>query len=356
MEVAGLTKEKIFEIVIHTIRHGGGWFRSPFLFAYGDNASVSLERYVGFVIMPLTFMTEVFYVNYGILTPRLLFRKRLGRLHSGQSAADRGGPAHTAYLARDVPPLYRDRTAAREPGRSAARLLFIAWNAMLMALTVGLAVAIRMTGNWYRIEAEKQQIEKERTQAELKNLKSQLNPHFLFNTLNNIYALIPIDRTKAQFAVHSLSHMLRYVLCENDRKHHIPLEKEIQFVRNYVELMELRPLPDQRGNDRRYCPNRRTGYTIAPLLFITLVENAFKHGVSPSQPSFVHISIRMVKEGTLVCTIENSDFPKTDADRSGSGIGLQNLRKRLNLLYPNRHILRTENLNGSFVAQLIIDL
>ena len=85
-------------------------------------------------------------------------------------------------------------------------------------------------------------------------------------------------------------------------------------------------------------------------------ENAFKHGVSPSQPSFVHISIRMVKEGTLVCTIENSDFPKTDADRNGSGIGLQNLRKRLNLLYPNRHILRTENLNGSFVAQLIIDL
>ena len=77
MEVAGLTKEKIFEIVIHTIAWGL-LFCSPFLFAYGDNASVSLERYVGFVIMPLTFMT-VFYVNYGILTPRLLFRKRLGR-------------------------------------------------------------------------------------------------------------------------------------------------------------------------------------------------------------------------------------------------------------------------------------
>ena len=351
MEVAGLTKEKIFEIVIHTIAWGL-LFSSPFLFAYGDNASVSLERYVGFVIMPLTFMT-VFYVNYGILTPRLLFRKRLGRFILANLLLI-AAVLLIQHIWHEMCRLYIETEPPRENrGDPPPVYFFIAWNAMLMALTVGLAVAIRMTGNWYRIEAEKQQIEKERTQAELKNLKSQLNPHFLFNTLNNIYALIPIDRTKAQFAVHSLSHMLRYVLYENNQNY-IPLEKEIQFVRNYVELMELR-LPD-RVETTVDLPEQADGYTIAPLLFITLVENAFKHGVSPSQPSFVHISIRMVKEGTLVCTIENSDFPKTDADRSGSGIGLQNLRKRLNLLYPNRHILRTENLNGSFVAQLIIDL
>ena len=351
MEVAGLTKEKIFEIVIHTIAWGL-LFCPPFLFAYGDNASVSLERYVGFVIMPLTFMT-VFYVNYGILTPRLLFRKRLGRFILANLLLI-AAVLLIQHIWHEMCRLYIETEPPRENrGDPPPVYFFIAWNAMLMALTVGLAVAIRMTGNWYRIEAEKQQIEKERTQAELKNLKSQLNPHFLFNTLNNIYALIPIDRTKAQFAVHSLSHMLRYVLYENNQNY-IPLEKEIQFVRNYVELMELR-LPD-RVETTVDLPEQADGYTIAPLLFITLVENAFKHGVSPSQPSFVHISIRMVKEGTLVCTIENSDFPKTDADRSGSGIGLQNLRKRLNLLYPNRHILRTENLNGSFVAQLIIDL
>ena len=351
MEVAGLTKEKIFGIVIHTIAWGL-LFCSPFLFAYGDNAPVSLERYVGFVIMPLTFMT-VFYVNYGILTPRLLFRKRLGRFILANLLLI-AAVLLIQHIWHEMCRLYIETEPPRENrGDPPPVYFFIAWNAMLMALTVGLAVAIRMTGNWYRIEAEKQQIEKERTQAELKNLKSQLNPHFLFNTLNNIYALIPIDRTKAQFAVHSLSHMLRYVLYENNQNY-IPLEKEIQFVRNYVELMELR-LPD-RVETTVDLPEQADGYTIAPLLFITLVENAFKHGVSPSQPSFVHISIRMVKEGTLVCTIENSDFPKTDADRSGSGIGLQNLRKRLNLLYPNRHILRTENLNGSFVAQLIIDL
>jgi len=227
---------------------------------------------------------------------------------------------------------------------------FIAWNAMLMALTVGLAVAIRMTGNWYRIEVEKQQIEKERTQAELKNLKSQLNPHFLFNTLNNIYALIPIDRTKAQFAVHSLSHMLRYVLYENNQNY-IPLEKEIQFVRNYVELMELR-LPDRVGTTVD-LPEQADGYTIAPLLFITLVENAFKHGVSPSQPSFVHISIRMVKEGTLVCTIENSDFPKTDADRSGSGIGLSVSRQIMRM--HNGSIMLKHSLAGKTTFMLLFN-
>jgi len=267
MEVAGLTKEKIFGIVIHTIAWGL-LFCSPFLFAYGDNASVSLERYVGFVIMPLTFMT-VFYVNYGILTPRLLFRKRLGRFILANLLLI-AAVLFIQHIWHEMCRLYIETEPPRENrGDPPPVYFFIAWNAMLMALTVGLAVAIRMTGNWYRIEAEKQQIEKERTQAELKNLKSQLNPHFLFNTLNNIYALIPIDRTKAQFAVHSLSHMLRYVLYENNQNY-IPLEKEIQFVRNYVELMELR-LPD-RVETTVDLPEQADGYTIAPLLFITLLD------------------------------------------------------------------------------------
>ena len=173
MEVAGLTKEKIFGIVIHTIAWGL-LFCSPFLFAYGDNASVSLERYVGFVIMPLTFMT-VFYVNYGILTPRLLFRKRLGRFILANLLLI-AAVLLIQHIWHEMCRLYIETEPPRENrGDPPPVYFFIAWNAMLMALTVGLAVAIRMTGNWYRIEAEKQQIEKERTQAELKNLKSQLN-------------------------------------------------------------------------------------------------------------------------------------------------------------------------------------
>ena len=232
-------------------------------------------------------------------------------------------------------------------------LAFFIWNSLLMALTAGLSVAIKMTGNWYRTEAEKQQIEKERTEAELKNLKNQLNPHFLFNALNNIYALVQVNPAQAQDAVHSLSHLLRYVLYDNNQNL-ISLDKEFAFMKNYIELMSLR-LSD-RVRMRIDIPDDGQGLCVAPLLFITLIENAFKHGVHPSEESFVNISLRIAGTDTLACTIENSYFPKRDDDRSGSGIGLENLRKRLNLIYPNRHILRTERLGDAFVSQLIINL
>ena len=333
--------------------HIAAWailFGLPFFFTGRESQTVTVLSYVRSMIVPLSFML-VFYANYFVLIDHFLFAKRPWKflLCNVVLIAASMGAVHLMFELLPHPEWEHPR-----PEREWQETVgFFMVNAMLYMLVAGLSVAIKMTGSWYEMESSRRELEKSRAEAELQNLKSQLNPHFLFNTLNNIYALIPIDRTKAQFAVHSLSHMLRYVLYENNQNY-IPLEKEIQFVRNYVELMELR-LPDcvETTVD---LPEQADGYTIAPLLFITLVENAFKHGVSPSQPSFVHISIRMVKEGTLVCTIENSDFPKTDADRNGSGIGLQNLRKRLNLLYPNRHILRTENLNGSFVAQLIIDL
>ena len=144
MEVAGLTKEKIFEIVIHTIAWGL-LFCSPFLFAYGDNASVSLERYVGFVIMPLTFMT-VFYVNYGILTPRLLFRKRLGRFILANLLLI-AAVLLIQHIWHEMCRLYIETEPPHENrGDPPPVYFFIAWNAMLMALTVGLAVAIRATG------------------------------------------------------------------------------------------------------------------------------------------------------------------------------------------------------------------
>ena len=185
-------------------------------------------------------------------------------------------------------------------------------------------------------------------------LKQQVNPHFLFNTLNNIYALIQLNPPQAQYAVHSLSHLLRYVLYDNNQNL-ISLDKEFAFMKNYIELMSLRLSSDQVKLNID-IPDDGRGYMVAPLLFITLIENAFKHGVSPSEKSFVSIAFRITEADTLVCTIENSYFPKDDHDRSGSGIGLDNLRKRLNLIYPNRHILRTERLGDRYMSQLIINL
>jgi len=176
-------------------------------------------------------------------------------------------------------------------------------------------------------------LEKQRTEAELQNLKNQLNPHFLFNTLNNIYSLIAINGEQAQGAVHELSRLLRYMLYDSAQPL-VPLGKDIDFVRNYVELMRIR-MPEH-VDLKTDIQIEQPEALIAPLLFIAPIENAFKHGISSSQPSFIHITITATDK-EIKCVIRNSCFPKDKKDQSGSGIGLDNLKKRLNLLYADTY-------------------
>lgn len=336
--------------LIHVI----GWgilFGLPLLVSPRDGNPMTWNRYLGYIFVPTAFMI-VFYVNYFLLIDRLLFRRRWlvflgvnllligtvsGLLHLWQGY-------YFSHLAQITKPLR---------GPKPDMVMFILRDATMMMLTGALSVAIKTTSGWYRTQQEKAEMAKERTEAELRNLKSQLNPHFLFNTLNNIYSLIAIDRDRAQWAVHSLSRLLRYVLYDND-ENKVPLEQEIAFIRSYIELMKLRLA----GNVtvEVSLPDDCRGVRIAPLLFITLIENAFKHGVSTEKPSFVRIRISLREDDIVICTIENSCFPKSDDDRSGSGIGMQNLLRRLNLLYPQAHSLRQQQIGGTFLTQLIVNL
>ena len=160
-----------------------------------------------------------------------------------------------------------------------------------------------------------QAAEKSRMEAELKNLRNQLNPHFLLNTLNNIYALIAFDTDKAQEAVQELSRLLRHVLYDN-QQNFVPLNKEMDFIRNYIGLMRIR-LSDQVKVETTFDVHPDSRTPIAPLIFISLIENAFKHGISPTEPSY--ISIRFAEdEHTISCEIENTNHPKTQADKSGA--------------------------------------
>ena len=188
--------------------------------------------------------------------------------------------------------------------------------------------------------------------AELQNLKSQLNPHFLFNTLNNIYSLIQLDPDRAQQTVHDLSRLLRYVLYDSSRPT-VPLKAEMDFLGNYIELMRIR-LPRHVRLDVS-LPENPSHTLVAPLLFISLVENAFKHGVSNDRPSFIDIDIRE-EEGVLACRIENSFFPKSGADRSGSGIGLANLCRRLEMIYPGRYEMKYGQHGDTYETLLRINL
>ena len=169
--------------------------------------------------------------------------------------------------------------------------------------------------------------------AELKYLQAQINPHFLFNTLNNISSLTQIDADAAQDAIAQLSDLLRYAMYETN-KPQVAIQGEVEFMRNYISLMELRCNDKTEVNAQFSIPNPQQ--EIAPLIFISLIENAFKHGVSSNRHSRIDITLQQ-EDDTLVFTCDNTNYPKDDADRSGSGIGIENTRRRLDLMYANRY-------------------
>ena len=227
---------------------------------------------------------------------------------------------------------------------------FISRNVIIYLGVIGLAVAVRMTERWYRDEKKRDEMEKAATEAELVALKSQVNPHFLFNTLNNIYSLIQIDQDKAQEAVHDLSGMLRYVLYDSE-KPSVPLSKETGFLKDYIKLMSMRCSSNVTLDVS--LPETDSDKQVAPLLFIPLVENAFKHGISTSEPSSIKIELK--EEGEYVSfLVENTSFPKNDSDRSGSGIGVKNLQRRLDMLYPGQHSFEYGETQGFYRSFLKI--
>lgn len=203
----------------------------------------------------------------------------------------------------------------------------------LIIITI-IATMIRLSEEWRKSETSRKEAEKALAEAELQNLRSQLNPHFLLNTLNNIYALIAFDTDKAQESVQELSKLLRHVLYEN-KDQFTTLSKEMEFIQSYIELMRIR-LSRNVTVETEYDLDPNSQTPIAPLIFISLVENAFKHGISPTEPSFIKIRFSEV-QGTVRCLIQNSNHRKVGYDKSGSGIGLEQVQKRLDLSYPNKY-------------------
>ena len=204
---------------------------------------------------------------------------------------------------------------------------------MLVTGSAAMALALR---NALRNKILREQFQEEKrrhVEDELTWLKNQINPHFLFNTLNNISALINLDPGRAQESISRLSDLLRYAMYETS-KPFVPLNREVDFIKDYISLMKLR------------CNNKtiiKTNFEvesnslqIPPLLLISLVENAFKHGVSSNQLSEITILMEE-KEGILKFECVNSNHAKDSSDNSGSGIGLANMKRRLELLYPEKH-------------------
>lgn len=197
---------------------------------------------------------------------------------------------------------------------------------LLCLMAIGVALSIRYMMR--RSERKRKEVE-----AELAWLKNQINPHFLFNTLNNISSLAQIDGEETQEAIMQLSDLLRYAMYETN-KPKVRLDGEVEFMRNYIDLMKLRCNEMTTVNAQFIIHNAQ--FEVAPLLFISLVENAFKHGMNSNAPAMIDIRLEQ-QDDMLVFNCDNTNNPKPTKDRSGSGIGLENTRRRLDLLYPGRY-------------------
>lgn len=223
-------------------------------------------------------------------------------------------------------------------------------------LVVLLSTVLRVLTDWWRYQREKQTLQTQTIQSELRFLKSQINPHFLFNTLNNLYALTLKKSDKAPEIVLKLSEIMRYMLYECNEKQ-VLLSKEIQYIHNYLDLERLR---QPKGADIQFTTEGFiSDQMIAPLLFVPFLENSFKHGLNHHVQGggYVHLHLR-VHGDDLEFVAENSKaekLPRQEHPRSG-GIGLVNVRQRLHILYPEKHTLTVEDEPHRYKATLLLQL
>lgn len=229
------------------------------------------------------------------------------------------------------------------------------WLFLLTFLVVSVSTIFKIVSDWARHQRERKELQTESMQSELRFLRSQINPHFLFNTLNNLYALTLKKSDKAPEIVLKLSEMMRYMLYECNEKR-VFLSKEVNYIRNYLDLESLR---QGRNMDISFEVNGNvSNQKIAPLMFIPFLENSFKHGASNHlSDGFVHIKLE-IEENKVYLFIENSkpEIPVRHSGKRSGGIGLVNVKRRLKLLYPEQYKLRIEEQPGSYRVNLMLGL
>lgn len=214
---------------------------------------------------------------------------------------------------------------------------------------VSAGAAFKLMWDYRKLQQRFAETAREKAEAELNFLKSQINPHFLFNSLNTVYFLIDKHNNDARKALHQFSDMLRYQLYEMNGEW-VPIEKELKYLRDYFELQRLRK---ETGYTLEFEEGAGLqGFSVAPLLLIPFIENAFKH-VSHFKEQNNYIKVRLEKKGNhFVFQVVNSTQPQTLIHEGG--IGLQNVKRRLELLYPDKHELLIHEGNDRFDAKLIL--
>jgi len=366
-----LQSEKKIRFILHLV----GWiilFVIPAYLLYVDSSHdlfFLIQAYI-----QILFYAILFYLNYLILAPRLFFRKR--RLAYFLSAIfvilattvlmevtntfmPRNKPLDLRFeLPRSFfrpddrpPPPMRPPGLEQlpRPSKNWPTYNFMMTCFLISGFGLGLSFYDRLTQN----EKKREVVEKERLNSELAFLKNQINPHFFFNTLNNIYSLVQTNVKEGQKAILQLSKLMRYLLYETEKGDN-PVIQEIEFMQSYIELIKLR-LSNKVSLNITF-PDQDPDISIPPLLFLPFIENAFKHGISYRKPSYINILLKVNPEEIYFECINSTGTQGEEPVSAGTGIGLDNVRKRLNLLYPKNHSLQIISTETSFTIVLVINL
>ena len=344
-------------ILLHVLT----WILFAFILLFYQPLSWSIEVPFQFWIKQvciLVILVGVFYINSTILVPRLLLKnKNIAYIIVLIAIISLVGPfVKWIDEALQLPDLMEKaffKNGFPGPPKRGGRLdMFLI---MMISLIIGISTSITLIQTWQGDQQNREALEKDKIGSELSFLKAQINPHFFFNTLNNIYALTHIDVEKSRNALHKLSRMMRYLLYDT-QSGSTPLSKEIDFIVDYLDLMKIR-LNDLTTVEFE-APTLTQDFSIAPMLFLPYIENAFKHGVSTLKPSVIKIALE-IQGDDLHLNVRNSIFNQdgVTADEYG-GIGLSNTKRRLDILYPGRHSFsaQTQPDTNEYIVDLTINL
>ena len=299
----------------------------------------TLFRFTPFYICIISF----YYINAALLMPFLFFKEKYLTYTVSIALA----MLLTIFIIQSIPFNPDPNLQKFGPPKRMLTTFIVFYFVIVFLLSSG----IRITQQWMKAEKSRKEIETEKLNTELSFLKAQINPHFLFNTLNNIYSLAQAKSDLAGEAIIKLSSLMRYALQET-KNDMVPLDQDLSEIREYIDLQSLRL--GHKNTVHVQFDVAPSEYTIAPLILLPFIENAFKYGVSNHVDS--EIKIRVSRKGdTLQFTCVNPNNSDAELEKS-SGIGIENSKRRLNIIYPGKHDLQIRSEGKTFEVDLRITL
>lgn len=342
-----INKKKTFRILQHVLFWVAYLFLSTFI-SGSSNETFTHKLLLTLTSIPIDILVTYFHLYF--IIPRYLLTRKYRQFFIlfiitfiGIVLVERANFVYFEY-----PLFYKDPLPASFNFWRLSSLLYIGIYAYAV---VFLAASIKLLKHWTLSQQQRDELETRNREGEIALLRMQVNPHFLFNTLNNIHALININKDKASDALVMLSDIMRYMLYDTNTKK-VPLENEIHYIQSFIELQKLRLINPQ--IIIFITEGTVDGKFIAPMILIPFVENAFKHANKQNNLHEIHIKI-IANDDTLLFESSNAIAKiYTEQINKSGGIGLQNVKRRLELIYPDKHELQIKQENDIFTVQLII--